>query len=140
MRKSKPRFEQYVSIDREWLPRESRAEPERKLLVAIIYRSILDYLSGPGRPGSLWESERSLMELDACEFLFSDSKEPWSLHWICSWLHDDPDWFAWEIKQGALAMKTNNKKRLGFRAVHYRNQIGRYKVKPKKVHIKLAAA
>lgn len=140
MRKSRPRFEQYVSIDRESLPREVRVDPERKLLVAMIYRSILDYISGPGKPGGAWESERSLRELDACEFLFSDSKEPWSLHWICSWLHEEPDWFAQEIKQGALDMKTNHRKRLGFRAVHYRNHVGHYKVKGKKVHINLAAA
>lgn len=65
--------------------------PERRLLVAIIQRALIDY--------SVPVIDRPHLKYWASSWLFSDSKAVMSLFWICSHLSDDPEGFQSAIRR-----------------------------------------
>lgn len=78
-----------VLIDYEMLLESFEPSPEKKLMVAIIHRAILDFYSPDVLP---------YYRHQAARWLFSHSKDRCSLHWVCTWLTDDPDWLQESIK------------------------------------------
>lgn len=65
--------------------------PEKRLLVAVIQRAIIDY--------SVPVCDRPHLQYWASAWLFSDSKDVMSLYWICSYLSEDPDSFQIAIRR-----------------------------------------
>lgn len=76
----------YVDYDE---PPENQI-PERRLLVAVVQRAIIDY--------SVPIYDRPHLQYHAAAWLFSSSKEVMSLYWICTYLSDDPEWFLEAIR------------------------------------------
>lgn len=56
--------------------------PEERLLVAIVQRALMDYIS-PEHGKAHWQ-------YDAGAWLFSSSQTPYSLYWICEILSEAP--------------------------------------------------
>lgn len=56
--------------------------PEKRLLVAIIQRALVDY--------STVIEGKTHLHTDAARWLFSASLAPWGLYWICEYLSDSP--------------------------------------------------
>lgn len=77
----------YVDYDE---PQEYQI-PERRLLVAVIQRAIIDY--------SVPIYDRPHLRYWASAWLFSDSREIMSLYWICSYLSEDPEGFQEAIRK-----------------------------------------
>lgn len=65
--------------------------PEKRLLVAVIQRAIIDY--------SVPVYDRPHLQYWASAWLFSDSRDIMSLYWICSYLSEDPDAFQIAIRR-----------------------------------------
>lgn len=57
--------------------------PERKLLIAIIQRAVVDYLCQ--------EAGKRHLQYDAACWLFSSSSTPFSFYWCCEALCECPD-------------------------------------------------
>lgn len=68
--------------------------PERRLLVAVIQRAIIDY--------SVPVYDRPHLRYWASAWLFSDSKEIMSLYWISSYLSEDPEGFQEAVRRSVL--------------------------------------
>jgi hypothetical protein len=74
--------------------------PEKKLLVAIIQRALIDYSSHT--------RSTPYLQYTAAAWLFSSSRELMSLHWICGYLSEDPQGLQEAIQKSA---RTNQPKR-----------------------------
>lgn len=70
------------------VPLDSLA-PEKRLLVAIIQRAVIDYCLPI--QGHLY------LQREAKRWLFSTSNAPYSLSWICEMLSDSPEWLRKSI-------------------------------------------
>jgi hypothetical protein len=68
--------------------------PERRLLVAVIQRAIIDY--------SVPVYDRPHLRYWASAWLFSDSREVMSLYWISSYLSEDPEGFQEAVRRSVL--------------------------------------
>lgn len=67
---------------------------EHSLLVAILERSIRDYLWRPmlyAYRGTERTSEAARLKTEAIEWLFDGSEEPFSLRWVCEQLCLEPE-------------------------------------------------
>lgn len=89
---------QYVECDD---PLEAHI-PERRLLVAVIQRAIIDY--------SVPVYDRPHLRYWASAWLFSDSQDVMSLYWISTYLSDDPQYFLEAVRKAAQErpMKKNS--------------------------------
>lgn len=67
--------------------------PEKRLLVAVIQRALIDY-SVP-----IWD--RPHLQYHAAAWLFSQSRELMSLYWICAYLSEDPESLQAAIQRSA---------------------------------------
>jgi len=105
-----------------WAQARYATTPEKKLLVAVIQRAILDYL---GRPEKIARKDtRQLMQKHraaAFEFLFSPENAPWSFRWICDQLSEDGTAFALKVLEGVQLLNNPAFMGLRFHAAHYRN-------------------
>jgi len=80
----------YIDYDEEAEPQL----PEKRLLVAVIHRAIIDY--------SVPIYDRPHLRYWASAWLFSDSKEVMSLYWICAHLSENPENLQEAIKKAAV--------------------------------------
>ena len=65
------------------------AQPEKRLLVAMVQRALMDYLH---------PKTTQRLHNDASAWIFNISTEPYSLLWICGYLSDDPRWLLQRIQ------------------------------------------
>jgi hypothetical protein len=79
-----------VSLDYEMLIESEPSSPEKRLMVAVIHRAILDYYGHDSHPYHQHEAAR---------WLFQDSRGPMSLYWVCNWLSEDPKWLQISIQR-----------------------------------------
>lgn len=68
--------------------------PEKRLLVAVVQRAVADFFAAETHPIIAWE---------AGKWLFSESREPMSLWWICEWLTEDAEGLRGEILRSIKA-------------------------------------
>ena len=83
--------------------------PEHRLLIAIIIRSILDYLDDTAVPyrknQTAANCTKASAQREARKFFFSGERinpnktAPFSFYWIASHLSDDPEWFMRSIRK-----------------------------------------
>jgi hypothetical protein len=83
----------YIDYDEPYEPQL----PEKRLLVAVIQRAIIDY--------SVPIYDRPHLRYWASAWLFSDSREVMSLYWICAHLSEDPDFFQTAIRKSLETRK-----------------------------------
>lgn len=80
-----------VSLDYELLIETPTGHvPEKRLLIAVIHRAILDFYG---------HDAHSHHQAEAARWLFQDTVGFMSLHWVCTWLSDDPKWLQKSIQQ-----------------------------------------
>jgi hypothetical protein len=65
--------------------------PEKRLLVAVIQRAMVDY--------AVPIKGQHHIQKNAGKWLFSKSKHPMSLYWICEMLSESPEWLQKSIQQ-----------------------------------------
>lgn len=91
-----------------WAECWDQKTPERKLLVAILERAILDYLMEPGQIKEGYHRERAQREQQAgFEYLFSPEVRPWSARWICDQLVSDGYALWLNILGGVVDLKAD---------------------------------
>ena len=56
--------------------------PEKKLLIAMVQRALVDYIAP--------EKGKAYLQYDAAAWIFSSKISPFSLYWICEVLSADP--------------------------------------------------
>lgn len=79
-----------VVLDYELLMEADDQSPEKRLLVAVIHRAILDFYGHDSHP---------YHQQEAARWLFQDCREPMSLYWVCNWLSDHPKHLQVSIQQ-----------------------------------------
>lgn len=73
--------------------REKEGDPYRELIVAIIERALLDAsCTTRAMVGESYDHMRARdIQLEAIDWLHSDTERPWSFRWICEQLDMGPD-------------------------------------------------
>lgn len=74
--------------------------PEKRLLVAVVQRAVADFFAKETHPEIAWGAGR---------WLFSESRQPMSLWWICEWLTEDAEGLRGEILRAIKAGKRPHK-------------------------------
>ena len=71
-------------------PTYDPTEPERRLLVAVLQRAMLDIRGGRAAPGSKHYGDLEWYRAAALEWVAAQGEEPWTFAWVCEQAGFDP--------------------------------------------------